>query len=48
MTLAPQRHKRREHHGKKFFHHSNCIPDIKFFDNLTGWTLANARNVTLE
>ena len=31
-----------------FFHQSNCIPDVKFFDNLIGWTLANARDVTLE
>ena len=31
-----------------FFHQSNCIPDVKFFDNLTGWMLANARDATLE
>ena len=34
--------------GKKFFHQSSCIPDIKFFDNLIGWTLANACDATLE
>ena len=33
---------------KSFFHQSNCIPDVKFFDNLIGWTLANARDATLE
>ena len=33
---------------EKVFQQSNCIPDVKFFDNLIGWTLANARNVTLE
>ena len=33
---------------KSFFHHSNCIPDVKFFDNLIGWTLANAHDATLE
>ena len=35
--------------GKRFFfHESNYIPDVKFLDNLTGWTLANAGNTTLE
>ena len=24
---------------KVFFHQSNCIPDVKFFDSLTGWML---------
>ena len=33
---------------KSLFHQSNCIPDIKFFDNLISWTLANARDATLE
>ena len=33
---------------KVFFHQSNCIPDVKFFDNLIGWTLANAHDATLE
>ena len=33
---------------KSLFHQSNCIPDIKFLDNLIGWTLANARDATLE
>ena len=33
---------------KSLFHQSNCIPDVKFFDNLIGWTLANARDATLE
>ena len=33
---------------KSLFHQSNCISDIKFFDNLIGWTLANARDATLE
>ena len=37
-----------EHHGKKSFHQSNCIPDVKFFDNLSGWTLANTCNTMLE
>ena len=31
-----------------FFHQSNCIPDVKFFDNLIGWTLANTHNAMLE
>ena len=31
-----------------FFHQSNCIPDVKFFNNLIGWTLANTRDATLE
>ena len=26
----------------------NSVPDIKFFDSLIGWTLANAGNATLE
>ena len=44
-----ERHERRERHGKRsFFHQSNCIPDVKFFDNLIGWTLANARDAMLE
>ena len=33
---------------KSFFHQSNCIPDVKFFDNLIGWMLANVRDATLE
>ena len=33
---------------KKYFYQSNCIPDIKFFDNLISWTLANAGDVTLK
>ena len=33
---------------KSLFHQSNCIPDVKFFNNLIGWTLANARNAMLE
>ena len=33
---------------KSLFHQSNCIPDVNFFDNLIGWTLANARDATLE
>ena len=32
---------------KSFFHQSNCIPDVKFFDNLIGWMLANAHDATL-
>ena len=34
---------RRECHGKGFVFHLSyctCIPEIKFFDNLIGWTLA--------
>ena len=31
--------------GKLF---ANCIPDVKFFDNLIGWTMANACDATLE
>ena len=31
-----------------FFHQSNYIPDIEFFDNLIGWMLANAGDTTLE
>ena len=27
---------------EKSFHQSNCIPDVKFFENLIAWTLANA------
>ena len=27
---------------------SPVIPDVKFFDNLIGWTLANACDATLE
>ena len=42
-------HEHCEHHRKKvFFHESNYILDVKFLDNLTGWTLANAGNTTLE
>ena len=33
---------------EKSFHQSNCISNVKFFDNLIGWTLAYARNTTLE
>ena len=33
---------------KKSFHQSNCISDVKFLDNLIGWTLANAHDATLE
>ena len=32
----------------RFFHWSNSIPDVKFLDNLIGWTLANAGEVMLE
>ena len=35
--------------GKKsIFHQSNSLPDIKFFDNLIGWMLANTGKATLE
>ena len=34
--------------GKSIFYQSNCIPDVKFFDNLIGWTLANTHDATLE
>ena len=34
--------------GKVFFHQSNWIPDVKFFDNLIGWMLTNTRDATLE
>ena len=27
---------------KSFFHQSNCIPNVKFFNNLIGWMLAIA------
>ena len=33
---------------KVFFHQSNCMPDINFFDNLSDWMLANACKATLE
>ena len=33
---------------EKSFYQSNCILDVKFFDNLIGWTLANAHDATLE
>ena len=33
---------------EKLFPWSNSIPDVKFFDNLIGWMLANTRNATLE
>ena len=32
---------------KKYFVHC-YIPDVKFFDNLIGWTLANTGDATLE
>ena len=35
MMLAP-----RTSREKVFFHQTNYIPDVKFFDNLIGWTLA--------
>ena len=31
-----------------FFYQSTFIPDIKSFDNLIGWTLANAGDATRE
>ena len=31
-----------------FFYQSNCIPDVNFFNNLIGWTLANACDTMLE
>ena len=34
--------------GKSIFHQTNYIPDIKFFDNLIGWMLANAGDARLE
>ena len=34
--------------GKGIFHQSNWIPDIKFFDSLIGWMLANTCDTTLE
>ena len=35
--------------GKSIFYQSICIPDVKFSDNLTGWTLVtNASDETLE
>ena len=34
--------------GKKLFPWSNSIPNVKFFDNLIGWMLANTRDATLE
>ena len=37
-----------EHHEKRILHLSNSIPDVKFFDNLIGWTLANAGDTTLK
>ena len=46
MTLVPRA--LRASWKKVFFHQSNCIPDVNFFDNLIGWTLANARDTTLE
>ena len=33
---------------KSLFYQTNCILAVKFFDNLIGWTLVNARNATLE
>ena len=33
---------------KVFFHQSNCMPNVNFFDNLSGWMLANACKATLE
>ena len=32
--------------GKIFFHWSNSIPDLKIFDSLIGWMLANAGDAT--
>ena len=43
MTLASQVSRK-----KYLYHQSNYIPDIKFFDNLIGWMLANAGDATLE
>ena len=48
MTLAQQASRASWASWKKpFFHQSNRIPDIKFFDNLIGWMVANARDATL-
>ena len=33
---------------KVFFHQSNYIPDVNFFNNLSGWMLANTCKATLE
>ena len=33
---------------KVFSYQSNSIPDVKFLDNLIGWTLTNAGERTLE
>ena len=46
MTLVPQASQASR--KKIFFHQSNCIPDVKFFNNLIGWMLANACDATLE
>ena len=39
-----------EPYGEKKFFPSQIIiiPDVKFFDNLIGWTLANAGDTMLE
>ena len=46
MTLATQAS--RALWEKVFFHLSNSILDVKFFDNLIGWTLANAGDASLK